>query len=1153
MSRIQEPAATPSLAMYPQRGLAQTTESMNACKDLLANLQRTYQALEGVRTEHSKEHERLSKSFDRAQLAVLHQEQTILNRVEDEHNQMKQLLASIQRSNEKALQESIAQVNVSLNRIAQLSSQLQETADSKNGVLTVTQVQSQMLDIFSNVKNISLRLKTVEFVPHLQQTITLGMVHTEDHIIDFVLPQSQRTGIENSTVVGGRDDGSMLLRNGTTENLSLQTTEAKPTTGTKKYQSWAENTEGSQVISHNQEVHEEHNENARPFKKLSLSNTGRTPSVLNNIQIGRGTSLKENIPNAGTFKAFSLSVEPSRVAQEKDWEHTDGNTDPSQQKLGRMSYHAGISSSGVVRAQWMDRRDHSLGRDGETNDIKIQPSKTSISMGDYSELHHRPQDSSQTVAAIDLTSLSPRTSLNEKQTLPSDRLPETKALQSASDSEGDLRSCDSTGRFTVGYSSRGRGNLSSNSIPATDASPTVDCTSIIQNKSETISKLTCHLQMKQSPRANLAPSQIKSVPVFSNTDDDGTVFKVIPAIVMEDESDSNDEQFITPESNMKTMSKDAMTCRTAAILASRVPSAKQNGCFDQLSQWTLADSIVGTSATNYSFQDTTLSPRSLSSDASVRGRQFGKSYTDARKHNKLPPTNAGAHVSIKLEKQSDSEPSPRTPSPTDSVKSSYTFIIDSPRSRNLTFLAARPYRKTSALSLTLRNPLGSRNEKMRCLPVIDTEDKIPKEKGKVPAAVRGRSSKLAAGPSERRVYSMRSKFASNVGKSLQVGSRDQYRKPIPRSSSMPVIQKATGDLKMGYNSTRFQYAKERRDSASSTSSCQSTQRSCLSSSSLTSIRSVGSRKKPVRHSSRPSPGNLQHSARRVRNLSKSESSIRPSKSFKGAPSTGVLIGQFGKFGSGRAELNLPSGIHVTPQGTLYVVDYGNKRIKVMDMKGNILQLITLQPRNYFDVAVNNKGLVVLTNSSDKTVEVYSKHGKHLNAISENFDAPRGVTVNFKDEFIITDMKRGTLSALLLDNQTGRRVERTIVPGFNKPYFVSTNGMGQVAVSERGFDGGCCVKILGENWQVLRVLGVQNGLGPLLVNPWGVCLDNEGNVLVADWGQTHSVILFPATQEVPIQTVVTEGLSSPRGLATLQDCHLVVADSMHNCIKVFQYQ
>lgn len=41
-----------------------------------------------------------------------------------------------------------------------------------------------------------------------------------------------------------------------------------------------------------------------------------------------------------------------------------------------------------------------------------------------------------------------------------------------------------------------------------------------------------------------------------------------------------------------------------------------------------------------------------------------------------------------------------------------------------------------------------------------------------------------------------------------------------------------------------------------------------------------------------------------------------------------LIRQFGKQGSGRADLTLPSGIHASPQGQLFIVDCGNARVQV---------------------------------------------------------------------------------------------------------------------------------------------------------------------------------------------------------------------------------
>lgn len=42
----------------------------------------------------------------------------------------------------------------------------------------------------------------------------------------------------------------------------------------------------------------------------------------------------------------------------------------------------------------------------------------------------------------------------------------------------------------------------------------------------------------------------------------------------------------------------------------------------------------------------------------------------------------------------------------------------------------------------------------------------------------------------------------------------------------------------------------------------------------------------------------------------------------------LLIRQFGKQGTGRADFTLPSGVHSTPQGQLFIVDCGNARVQV---------------------------------------------------------------------------------------------------------------------------------------------------------------------------------------------------------------------------------
>uniref|UniRef100_A0A3P8RCV2 NHL repeat containing 4 n=1 Tax=Astatotilapia calliptera TaxID=8154 RepID=A0A3P8RCV2_ASTCA len=238
------------------------------------------------------------------------------------------------------------------------------------------------------------------------------------------------------------------------------------------------------------------------------------------------------------------------------------------------------------------------------------------------------------------------------------------------------------------------------------------------------------------------------------------------------------------------------------------------------------------------------------------------------------------------------------------------------------------------------------------------------------------------------------------------------------------------------------------------------------------------------------------------------------------------IKQFGKQGSGRTDFNLPSGIHATVKGQLFVVDCGNARIQVTDLQKNVVQQVSPSgPErssricNYFDVAVNSKGLIALTCAAERAVLVFSRHGRLLQTFggtaigstTEELDAPRGVTVNRQDEFLVADIKRGTLTGLKLDPKTGARLERTVVTGYHRPYLVAaclTTGL--MAISERGNETGRvpCIRVLEPGWNTIRILGVCSGLGPVLTCPWGLCIDSDGDVLVTDWGKQHHPITLP---------------------------------------------
>ncbi|KAM4044328.1 uncharacterized protein ACNLHF_008325 [Anomaloglossus baeobatrachus] len=574
-----------------------------------------------------------------------------------------------------------------------------------------------------------------------------------------------------------------------------------------------------------------------------------------------------------------------------------------------------------------------------------------------------------------------------------------------------------------------------------------------------------------------------------------TLFRATAAYVCEDESGSSEDIVEDMETDDV---RDPKACRQLAIKDSRVPSAKKQSDGEQVTRWNSMDfsSQYSESRENSQERDTT----QVTHPSPASGIDYMRMSDDTS--DSLP----GDFLNVP----------PRSCSPSDSVKSSYTFIIETPKKKQREV-------KSGIIPHSL-NPISRESRKRP--PVITPERSEIKSKQRTTAVPDG---------------------TQRPGTKTRNHRQQGTWRPVPRSSSLPYIERFSRPHTAPARSTRPMSAKERRDSVSSSSSTWSNPRSVATSTPSGTLREIRVRVKSAQYSRKP----LKTSLQRPRSLSRSESSLADNALDTGGDGISKLVRQFGKFGSGRAELNLPHGISATSSGSIYIVDYGNRRLQVMDTRGKLLQQFALRTKNYFDVAVSNRGLVAVTNTSDRSVEVYSKHGRLLQVLSRNWGAPRGITATYRDEFLVADMKLGTICALSLDTSSGRQKEITVVPGFNKPYLLATNSQGLVAVSERGLDGGCCVKVLREDWQLLKVLGLKSSPGPTLCNPWGVCMDSEGGVLVADWAQTHRMIYYPSRRAARV--LVSEGLSSPRGLAVWQDSLVLVADSMHNCVKAFQYQ
>ncbi|XP_069496527.1 serine-rich adhesin for platelets-like [Ambystoma mexicanum] len=1140
---------------------------------LLGSLSRTCQELEEIKQEQAKDYKRISRSFEQALLAILRQEQSIMKQVEQEHGQLRAKLTSLQRVNEQALQECVCEINRMVQQIAKVSAQLQSFNGSKGNTATMKDLQVNIAEIFARKKSIIIRLKKVEFSPCQLQIPALGEVHYEEQTFGFSIPyleargskSANRTASTNTPLLSEEPPPWDITSSdsGSTDNGGISNSKKGSIGGDTDSRENGRKTSRQDFIQKRpsrESISDTSEETVVISPRTSLSSDTETkalsPRTVNKIRIS-DTESSSSTPNSEENVANS-----NGGSTDSKEERTIGKRGPSfPQHLSEQSL-LGETFQSATRAgsSHLPRgKSHTLGGNvqGRKSTVRMESQHPHCTQTVSSNAKLHTLDNTWKNASIDSNHIHMKKNTNGSGV----SSPNTNDLQSSNTLEGKPLLClEKDHVYPVNYSKASKTDNELHSIDLTEPRDGEITANIAKLKAQNHCVQPLSITTEKQDGKSLH-GMSPSLALVLNQD---SVFRATTAFVYEDDSDNSDDG---PDGKrVNDGEKDPKACRVVAIRASRVPSAKKIGSLEQLSKWNsmeLVSNVEIASPVETPTYDLTESPTRLSDPIPFQPNLYGQCCADPSTQKKMAlgpqPTDQLKSFEIFSSPTGDQNSilTERSPSPTESMKSSYTFIIESPRNDSS---------RTSGFGTSERKrlPPTPNQSARRGRPVISSfiepkKDKTPPQSSRKKQLDRT----LSEGSNIQRsgaplVSNKKDQFANfnrvSGSKAQDHNPQCTPRKPVGRSTSMPVIDNIPKSRSGSSNAVGSQFMNDRRDSAASSVSSKSNLRPSSKSTPPRAVKSAISRGKASQYGkgkNQSSESGQQH-LQRTRGLSKSESNLigHPIEEDKG-PYTNKLIGQFSKFGSGRGELNLPHGIHTTLMGALYVVDYGNRRVQVMDCKGCILQQITLEAKNYFDIAVNNKGLVALTNSSDKTVEVYSKHGKLLQVFSKNLNTPRGIASNFRDEFVIADMKLGTLSALTLDLNSGRPTESTIVPGFNKPYLVGANSQGLVAVSERGFDGGCCVKVLNDDWQVVRVLGLKGGPGPVLFNPWGVCVDNEGDILVADWGQTHSVIHYP-TKGSP-RAVVSDGLSSPRGLAVLQDHYLVAVDSMHNCIKIFQYK
>ncbi|XP_003391528.2 PREDICTED: E3 ubiquitin-protein ligase TRIM71-like [Amphimedon queenslandica] len=160
--------------------------------------------------------------------------------------------------------------------------------------------------------------------------------------------------------------------------------------------------------------------------------------------------------------------------------------------------------------------------------------------------------------------------------------------------------------------------------------------------------------------------------------------------------------------------------------------------------------------------------------------------------------------------------------------------------------------------------------------------------------------------------------------------------------------------------------------------------------------------------------------------------------------TGQYIGQFGSEGNGNGQFSRPFGMSTDGKGNILVAEYGNRRVQVFKEDGTFVQAIHCDG-SATDVAVDNEGKIHVTIQSQHHVQVFSPDGKThcdtYNHPSGNFNIPSSIAID-DEGYIFVLSSNGYLHVLSPDKKQVK-----LISGLSFPWGVTLDKNGYIYVAD----------------------------------------------------------------------------------------------------------
>ena len=262
------------------------------------------------------------------------------------------------------------------------------------------------------------------------------------------------------------------------------------------------------------------------------------------------------------------------------------------------------------------------------------------------------------------------------------------------------------------------------------------------------------------------------------------------------------------------------------------------------------------------------------------------------------------------------------------------------------------------------------------------------------------------------------------------------------------------------------------------------------------------------------------------------------------------IARFGSRGSGLDNFSQPVRLCVRAEDVIYVLDTGNSRIKVLSQNGDILRVIGpdgLESQSATGLALTPDGNLAVVNWRSRQVSVLTPEGEVVRQFTNpGLQEPTDLAVNSRGEIIVAD---ASTSKIFIFDTSGNLTTTFGSRGDKDGQFklisaVTVGKNDEIIIADHR------IQVFSKDGKFSRRL-IDSSKGQY----GGLCVDSSGHILATktEKGRSYIQILSGGGKVLYIVDSQEDRLKRPSGVAVMSDFRLVVADLGNDCVKKYRYK